>query len=110
MTELIALLAQGAILVAAVIVGTMSAARITRLVTQDSFPPVVRFRMFWDAKTEGNGWNTLFHCHWCLSLWVTPAIGAWGWLSNLHASWWIFNLLVAASYVAAMIVERDEVE
>lgn len=96
--------------VLAFIVGSISAGRITRLLTQDTFPPAVWFRIKWDEWTEDSGWNTLFHCHWCLSFWAVLPIGLWAWLSNLHPSWWIFNAIMAASYVAPMIVERDEKE
>jgi len=94
----------------AFVVGSLSAGRITRLLTQDSFPPAVWLRMKWDDKTDDNQWNVLMHCHWCLSFWVTAPIGLWAWLSNLHASWWVFNGILAATYVAAMVVERDEKE
>lgn len=97
-------------IIAAVIVGVMSIARLTRLFTQDTFPPVVWFRMKWDDLTDDSGWNTLFHCHWCLAPWITLPIGLWGWLSDLHWSWWVFNGWLAVAYAASMIVERDEVE
>lgn len=98
------------VVVAAVIVGILSAARLTRLITQDSFPPAAWVRIKWDDLTDGTDWNVLFHCHWCMSFWVTLPIGLWGWLSNLHTSWWVFNGLIGASYVVAMVVERDEKE
>lgn len=97
------------VLVAAV-VGIVSSARLTRLVTQDSFPPAAWLRIKWDEKTDGTSWNVLFHCHWCMSFWTTLPIGLWAYLSNLHISWWIFNAILAGSYLAAMVVERDEVE
>lgn len=92
----------------AFIVGSLSAGRITRLLVHDDFPPVVWFRIKWDDKTDGNGWNKLFHCHFCLSFWTVLPIGAWAWLSELHASWWVFNTIMAATYVVPMIVERDQ--
>jgi hypothetical protein len=98
------------VVLAAVIIGTLSAARLTRLVTQDSFPPAVWLRIKWDLLTEGSGWNVLFHCHWCMAPWMTLPIGVWGWLSDLHITWWAFNLWLAVSYLVAMIVERDEKE
>jgi hypothetical protein len=110
MTELLTGIPAGVILALAVVVWIVASARITRLLTQDSFPPVVWLRMKWDDKTEGNGWNVLFHCHWCMSFWVTAAIGVWGFLSNLHWTWWILNVVLAASYISAFVVERDEVE
>jgi hypothetical protein len=45
-----------------------------------------------------------------MSVWVTIPVGLWGWLSALHVSWWVFNGWLAIAYVAAMVVERDEVE
>lgn len=92
----------------AFIVGTLSAGRITRLIVHDSFPPSIKFRMWWDDKTGDSLWNPLFHCHWCLSFWITAAIGVWGWATNLHESWWIVNTILAASYVVPMIIERDQ--
>jgi len=94
----------------AFVVGTLSAGRITRLLTQDSFPPVVWFRIKWDDWTDESDWNKLFHCHWCLSFWVVVPIALWGWLSGLHESWWVINGIMAAAYVTPMIVERDEKE
>lgn len=93
--------------IVAFVVGSLSAGRITRLLVQDTFPPVVWVRMKWDDLTDGSDWNTLFHCHWCMSFWVTLPIGLWAWLSDLHASWWVINGIMAAAYVAPMIVERD---
>jgi len=39
---------------------------------------------------------------------VVVPIGLWAWLSDLHISWWVFNTIMAAAYVAPMIVERDQ--
>jgi hypothetical protein len=94
--------------IVAFVVGSLSAGRITRLFTADDFPPIVWLRIKWDDKTDESGWNKLFHCHWCFSMWVVVPIGLWAWLSNLHTSWWVFNAIMAAAYVAPMIVERDQ--
>lgn len=94
--------------IVAFVVGTLSAGRITRLIVHDDFPPVVWLRIKWDDKTDGSGWNKLLHCHWCFSMWAAAPIGIWAWLSNLHTSWWVFNAIMAAAYVAPMIVERDQ--
>lgn len=98
------------VLILAFVVLCLSAGRITRLITADSFPPVVWVRIKWDDWTDGSDWNKLFHCHWCMSFWVVTPLALWGWLSNLHTSWWIINAILAASYVVPMIVERDEKE
>lgn len=94
----------------AVIVGLLSAARLTRLVTQDTFPPAVWLRMKWDEITDDGPWSTLMHCHWCLGPWMVIPVGLWGWLSEFHTPWWVVNVWLAAAYVVSMIVERDEKE
>lgn len=94
--------------IVAFVVGSLSAGRITRLFTADDFPPIVWLRIKWDDKTHESGWNKLFHCPFCFSFWVSAVIVLWGWLSNLHTSWWVVNGIMALSYVAAMVVIRDE--
>lgn len=98
------------VVIGAIVVGVVSVARLARLITQDSFPPSVWFRMKWDDWTNDGDWSTLMHCHWCITPWLTVPVGLWGWLSELHTSWWVFNGIFAAAYVSGMIVERDEVD
>lgn len=93
----------------ALVVGLLSVARLARLIAQDSFPPSIWLRMTWDKITDDGNWSVLIHCHWCLTPWLVIPIGAWAWLSDFHVSWWVFNGWLAASYLSAMIVERDEV-
>lgn len=95
-------------IVAAVLVGLLSAGRIVRLFAQDSWPPAVRLRMWWDKVTHDGEWSTLAHCHWCMAPYVTALVMATALLSNLHPVWWIVNGWLAASYVVSMIVERDD--
>lgn len=99
------------LVLAAVIVGVLSTGRLTRLVVADQFPPAVWLRIKWDTYTEEGrleGWNLLLHCHWCLAPWMAIPVGLWGWLSDLHTSWWVFNLWLAGAYLASMIIDRDE--
>jgi len=99
------------VIIAAVAVGVLGSARVVRLITADKFPPVVRFRIWWDAHTErtpGEGWNLLAHCLWCLAPWVVAADLAWALLSDLQAAWWVVNGWMAASYVASWLVFHDE--
>lgn len=93
---------------AAVIVGIVSAARLTRLSTQDSFPPAVWWRMKWETLTADGPWSPLAFCHWCVAPWMTLLVLVTGLLSEFHVAWWFVNGWLAASYVASMIVERDE--
>lgn len=96
-------------LVLAIAVGVLSTARLTRLVTQDTFPPSIWLRIKWDTRTQDTAWNPLLHCHWCFAPWAMVPVGLWGVLSDMHWSWWMFNGWLAGAYLASMIVERDEV-
>lgn len=93
--------------VLAALVGTISAARITRLITWDKFPPSQWIRDMWDRITGPNGWNLLFHCPWCMSFWVSLGIYAWGYLSGYDFYWWTVNAIFGLSYVAAFLVVHD---
>jgi hypothetical protein len=92
----------------AVIVAVLSAARLTRLVVADEYPPTIRLRIWWDTKTHDGPWSKLVHCPWCFGPWAALAVGAWGYLSNLHWTWWIFNAWLAISYAVSWVVFHDE--
>jgi hypothetical protein len=94
--------------VVAVIVGIMSAARITRLWTEDDFPPVAWLRDRWVVITKGGKWSKLAECLWCAAPWITLGVGVWAVLSDLHWTWWVFNGWLAASYVVSWLVFHDE--
>lgn len=104
----------------ATVVGLLSIARLTRLVTQDTFPPVAWLRAKWDQLNEKTvkhqygginvvpgGWTDMLHCAYCFSTWATIPVLGWAILSDLSPAWWIINGWLAAAYVAAMIVARD---
>lgn len=93
----------------AILVGIISTARITRLITQDTFPPSAWLRSRWDGLTEESPWNTLMHCHWCLAPWIIIPVAAWGFLADFNIWWWLVNGWLAASYLASIFVEHDEV-
>lgn len=90
----------------------MGAARLTRVVTYDDFPPVVRLRILWDRLTNDGPWAKLVHCSWCFSFWATLlAMGTflltplWVWAAW---AWWIIWGGLALSYLAALVVFWDE--
>lgn len=91
--------------------------RLTRVLVHDSFPPVVWFRIKWDNLTEEgrlSGWNSLIHCHWCSSFWITAGCIGWligGWYAEWAMwAWWVFWGALAASYLSTMVIVRDEPE
>jgi hypothetical protein len=99
-------------IIAAVIVGVVGSARFVRLVTADKWPPIVKFRIWWEGKTEGDnpdeGWVLLFKCLWCFAPWVVAVNLAAALLSDLHPAWWVINGWLAASYAASWLVFHDE--
>lgn len=94
--------------VAAAVVGILSAGRLVRLFVEDSYPPSIWLRTKWDTITHDGPWSKLAHCPWCAGPYPAAAILAWGYLSDLHWSWWLFNGWLAGSYVASWIVFHDE--
>ena len=84
-----------------------TSALLTRLLTEDTWPPAAWVRNKWVDYWNGNDWGELFVCPFCMAPWLAIPILGWGWLSDLHWSWWLFNGWLALAYVAAMIVARD---
>lgn len=96
----------------AVIIGIVGAARLTRLVTHDDYPPAIAVRIWWDGVTKDGPWSKLVHCPWCFGPWATlaallsflasPAHPALGW------AWWLFWGWLALSYWCSQYVYFDE--
>lgn len=99
-------------LVITVAIGIMAAARLTRLIVNDDFPPVLWFRARWNHWTrEGTRlehWNKLPHCPWCFGPWATLLVFGIGFASGWHVAWYLFFGWLAAAYVTSWIVFHDE--
>lgn len=103
----------------------ISAARFTRLLTFDKFPPTLALRnryAEWTDKTPRRlKWQRLMFCGYCMGFWVTLALLIWadlagvidgapafGWTGEQSVKWWWYvNGLFAASYLAAMVMAYD---
>ena len=94
---------------AAVPVGIVAAARLTRLVTKDHWPPMSFVRRKYVQMTDGTEWSVLAECPFCVAPYVVAADLAWAMKSDLGNRWWVFNGWLAASYAASLIVVRDDV-
>lgn len=101
--------------VAALLV-VVTAARLTRLITQDAYPPVAWLRAKWDDATDGSDWNIMLHCHWCLAPWLTLPMLALAYFAlvghrpDFHP-WhlvWLFAAWMTLSYLASWLVNNDE--
>ena len=93
--------------IAAALVAVLGTARLTRLLTEDDWPPVQWFRNKWIAVTNGSGWESLFLCPFCMAPYIAAFCLLTGWLSGLHFVWWAFFGWLAVSYLAAMVVVKD---
>ena len=104
--------------VIAIIEGLLGTARLTRVIVYDDFPPSAWVRIQWDKIVDPKRgpwwglWNKLFHCWWCMGMWVALAcIVWWAFLIPLHPAWmygwWVFWGALALSYAATMVIVRD---
>lgn len=100
------------IAVLAIIVGIVGVARLTRVIVHDDFPPAVWWRTKWSEWTHDGPWAKLFLCWWCLSFWIALVCIGWFLLIDVSAfflwTWWIFWGALALSYLATMLIVRDE--
>lgn len=53
-------------------------ARVVRFITKDDFPPIIKFRNWYDRHAD-NGWEVLFICPWCVGFYI---IGLGYWLTG----------------------------
>src|SRR3954453_12666933 len=94
---------------AAVGVGVLGAARLTRLITKDHWPPMSFARRKYVELTQGSEWSVLAEGPFCVAPYVVAADLAWAVKSDLGRRLWLFNGWMAASYAASLIVVRDDV-
>lgn len=102
------------LMVLAILTVIFGVGRFTRVMVHDPFPPAIAVRMAWDRITNDGPWSKLLHCWWCFSFWATlGCIGwfAWGQIPGwgfLNVIWWVFWGALAMSYLAAIVIARDE--
>lgn len=94
---------------------TMATARVVRAITFDDFPPAAKLRDWWDGKTIGSGWNELFHCAYCMGVWVAlPAVVlavgvtfGWGVFLTVGGVFWALCGWLAVGYLSGIIVASN---
>lgn len=96
----------------AVVIAVLSVARMARLITHDTFPPMewARPRI---AMRLGSKWEDLVVCPFCIAPYLTAVQILWwallqGHGDNLIWFWLVPNLWWAMSYVAAIVVAYDQ--
>lgn len=97
-------------IVAAVVIAVLSVARTSRLLTYDAYPPVVWFRMKWDAKIGREGWGSLIHCQYCATPYMMIVMALWFYFGGDHWTWWWINGVWGFSYLSAITVSYDQPE
>lgn len=87
-------------------IAVLAAARITRLITQDTITAPLRMRAVNRMGIESKG-AELIQCQWCTGMWAAAATvgAAWAW----HDRWWLQLPLtiLAAAYMVGWITSGD---
>jgi hypothetical protein len=93
----------------AIVVGTVSVARMTRLLIWDDLPPVAWLRARVLARVGDSPWSKLVECGFCLAPWLAAVMVAWALLCDLAWWWWLPNVWFGVvSYGAAILVSYDQ--
>jgi len=94
------------VLIVAFVVGVIGCARITRLLTEDDWPPVEWLRGQYVRRVP-ESWSSLVECPFCMAPWVAllEVLTAWAW--DLPWWWWLGNVWLGGSYLASILTTRD---
>jgi hypothetical protein len=101
--------------VASVAVDALATYRLTRLLQQDTVPPLPEVRERLMARYGASPWSELLDCPWCLSVWLGLAVAVlrrvcprlWGIAAAALAASAVTGLL---SQVAAELDREPEIE
>ena len=95
----------------AIILLTLTVARVTRLITADMITDQLRINV---AKFTGadSGLSYFLSCAWCVSAWVAGAASAIFIMVTGVSWWWILVLAPATSHITGLLtaLDPDEVE
>ena len=101
--------------IGAVLALIFASARLTRAVVFDDFPPSKWIRLKWDNLTVGTGWNELFHCPYCMGIWIALpltvlAVGftlGWSVFGGILGIFWVFLAWMTVAYLSGIIVATN---
>lgn len=97
------LIASGAEIFAASVVGVLASARMVILITLDDWPPMNWVRIKWGEITDEGPWYKLVECPWCIAPWIVAPNLALAALTDLHLAWWVLNVWFAASLATSWV-------
>lgn len=89
------------------LIAVIGTARITRFITEDTFPPMVRVRDAWIARFNTSGWAELAICPFCVSVYISAGTIATGLLLDFGPLWVVIYSWLSLAYAAAILVARD---
>lgn len=99
-------------LILAILVAIIGAARLTRLVTYDDYPPAIALRMWWNRVTDDGPWAKLVHCPWCFGPWAFGAAVISFLLTFVYPPfawvWWLWWGILAGAYLTSQYVYFDQ--
>lgn len=89
------------------IIYSLAAFRITRLITRDSLPPMARLRDHVLNRWGNSPWSELIVCPWCMGFWVSLGAVAVASTPAHHVGQWV-AVPLAMSAIIGMIASRDD--
>ena len=92
------------------LIGTLAVARAARFVVFDEYPPMLWLRLKWFVLLGDSNWKKLMDCAFCAAPYLAAGDMAFAYFTDFHWSWWMVNIWLAVSYVAAIVVAYDEPE
>lgn len=103
-------------------IGVIAVGRAARLLVHDDFPPAAALRSWWGRHLP-EAWQSILWnddtgtgCPFCMAPYLAAGNLAWIWVAGVEPdgfwslAWWAVNLWAAGSYLAAILVVRDEPE
>jgi hypothetical protein len=91
----------------AAIIASLGTARLTRLTAEDDWPPVARARNWAIERWNDSEWIELAVCPFCQAMYHAAFTVFFGYITHMHAVWWMFYGWLSLAYIAGMIVARD---
>ncbi|AJE32527.1 hypothetical protein B842_03370 [Corynebacterium humireducens NBRC 106098 = DSM 45392] len=95
------------------LITTLTVARLTRLITIDKLAEPLRR---WIIRYNGDDgwWTYLFHCSYCLSIWIAAALTPTAWIladatHHLAVPTWygLPATALAVAYLAAILITKE---
>lgn len=87
------------------LIDALAVYRLTRLITRDTLPPIVRVRDYVLERWRDRALTELAVCPWCISFWL--AVGVLAARMVAPAPWSLVSLTLAWSAIAGLLSTRD---